>query len=443
LTIIAVSATDNGGTAVIYNNLIDYTPAPNFFGIETFSYTVSDGRTGSDTATVTINVTEVNDVPIALDDTITTIEDSETVQINVLANDTDVDTDDTLVITAIGAINNGGTAVINNNHIDYTPALNFVGSETFTYTVSDGRSGSDIATVTIEVTAVNDAPTANDDSETASEESGTIQIDVLANDEDIDVGDILTISAVSTPDNGRTAVINNNQIEYTAAPGFVGTETFTYTVSDGNGGSDTATVTMTIYLSHSNAAPNAHNDSPETLEDSPIIIDVLDNDNDPDDDSLTILAISVPVHGTAVIQGSRIKYTPDPNFHGADSFTYTVGDGEFTDVATVIITVVSVNDLPQAASDSAATQAGASIVIKVLENDNDPVEGSRLTITSVANPAHGTATTNGTTIIYKPDAGFVGAETFTYTMSDGTDSVTGTVTVTINPYQLFIPFVIK
>ncbi|MAT98453.1 MAG: hypothetical protein CL608_15015 [Anaerolineaceae bacterium] len=443
LTIIAIGTPDNSGTAVIINNQIEYTPAPNFFGVETFTYTVGDGRNGSDIATVTIEVTEVNDAPIALDDNETIEEDSETVQINVLDNDSDADTGDTLVITAIGTTDNGGTAVLNNNQIDYTPAPNFFGSETFTYTVSDGRNGSDTATVTIEVTAVNDVPTANDDSETASEESGTIQIDVLANDEDIDVGDVLTIDSVSAPDNGGTAVINNNQIEYTAATGFVGTETFTYTVSDGNGGSDTALVTMTIYVSHSNAAPNAHNDSPETLEDSPIIIDVLNNDDDPDGDSLSILSVSNPVHGTAVIQGSRIKYTPDPNFHGSDSFTYTVGDGEFTDIATVNITIVSVNDMPQAASDSAATSAGATVVIKVLDNDNDPVEGNRLTVTSVANPAHGTATTNGTTITYKPDSGFVGTETFTYTLSDGTDSVTGTVTVTVNPYQLFIPLVIK
>ena len=120
-----------------------------------------------------------------------------------------------------------------------------------------------------------------------------------------------------------------------------------------------------------------------------------------------------------------------------------MGDGEFTDVATVHITIVSVNDMPQAVLDSAATTAGVRVIIRVLDNDSDPIEGSRLTITSVANPAHGTATTNGTTITYKPNTGFVGTETFTYTLSDGTDAVTGTVTVTVNSYQLFIPIVIK
>lgn len=166
-------------------------------------------------------------------------------------------------------------------------------------------------------------------------------------------------------------------------------------------------------------------------------------DGDPDGIPLSILAVGEPLHGTAVIQGSRIKYTPEPNFYGTDSFTYTVGDGQSTDGATVTITVISVNDLPQAVSDSAVTIAGSSVVIRVLDNDSDPVENDPLTIVSVSNPAHGTATTNGTTVTYKPDSGFVGTETFTYTVSDGTDSVTGTVTVTVKPYQLFIPLVIK
>ncbi|MBK8900370.1 MAG: tandem-95 repeat protein [Anaerolineaceae bacterium] len=443
LVITLVGMPDNGGTAELNNNQIDYTPTLNFFGTETFTYTISDSQGESDTAIVTIEVTEVNDAPVALDDNETISEDSLTIQIDVLANDLDPDAADNLTVTAVSPTDHGGTAVINNNLIDYTPALNFFGTETFTYTIGDSRGGSSIATVTIEVITVNDAPTANDDNATATEESGTILIDVLANDEDVDVGDVLTITLVSTPDNGGTAVLNNDQIAYTPASGFVGTEAFTYTISDGHGGSDTAVVTLTIYVSHTNAAPNAYDDSLETLEDSSVIIDVLDNDDDPDGDSLSILNVSEAAHGTAVIQGNRIKYTPDANFHGTDSFTYTVSDGEFTDVATINITIVSVNDRPQTVADAAVTNAGSPVVICVLDNDSDPVENNRLTVVSVSNPAHGTATTNGTTVTYKPDAGFVGTETFIYTISDGTDLVTGMITITVNAYQLFIPLIIK
>ncbi|WP_420643924.1 Ig-like domain-containing protein [Candidatus Leptofilum sp.] len=441
LVIDSIGTPDNGGTAVINAGQIDYTPAANFFGTETFTYTISDGNGGSDSTTVTVTVTSENDSPTATDDSETVAEDSGTTAFDVLFNDSDEDTTDTLSIALVGTPDNGGTAVLNAGQIDYTPAANFFGTETFTYTISDGNGGSDSATVTVTVTEVNDVPTANDDSDSLLEDGGAIQIDVLANDADPDDSDILSISSVSTPDNGGTAVINNNQIEYAPAPTFIGTETFTYTISDGRGGSDSALVTITIYESNSNAAPNANSDSPETLEDSSIIIHVLDNDHDPNGDLLSILAVGEAENGTAVIQGNTIKYTPNQHFHGFDSITYTVTDGEFTDVATVYITVISVNDLPQAGLDSATTSAGASVIITVLENDTDPVEGSPLTIISVANPAHGAATINGTTITYTPDNGFVGTETFTYTVSDGTDTVTGTVVVTVNPYQLFIPLV--
>ena len=443
LSISNVGATDNGGTAVINSNQIDYTPAPDFAGTEVFTYTVGDGNGGSDTATVTITVTGSNDIPTANNDSGTVVEDSGTTQMDVLANDSDADTGDILSISFIGTPDNGGTAVENSGQIDYTPALNFVGTEVFTYTVSDGNGGSDTATVTLTITEspINDTPTANDDTDNVFEDSSTVQIDVLANDTDPDSGDVLSISSVSIPDNGGTAVINNNQIDYTPALNFVGSETFTYTISDGNGGESTATVTLNV--GGSNDAPIAQNDTPETLEDKAVLINVLSNDTDPDGDSLTISHVGNATNGTAVIQGNSIKYTPQAHFYGTDTFSYTISDGEFSDVATVTITVVSVNDLPEANFDTATGQVGSNIIIQVLENDADPVEGSSLTVVSVANPAHGTATTNGTVITYTPDSGFTGTEEFSYTISDGTSTATGTVTVTVNPYQLFIPWVIK
>ena len=440
LSIDSIGSTSSDGTAVINNNQIDYTPAANFNGSETFTYTVSDNQGSSATATVTVTVTAVNDAPVAHDDNYSVTEDSETVQLDVLTNDSDIDVDDILSLTSVSTPTNGGTAVLNNNKVDYTPAANFFGIETLTYTTRDGQANS-TATIIIKVTSVNDLPTANDDSKSIIENSGPLQINVLGNDTDADVDDTLFIASVSAPNQGGTAVVNNNQINYTATPDFVGIETFTYTVSDGHGGSDTATVTITSTVSGSNAAPQAQDDSPQTREDTSIIIHVLANDNDPDGDSLSILDIGEAAHGTAVIQGNTIKYTPAPNYYGSDSFTYTLCDGEFTDVATVHITIVSVNDLPQAGLDTSSTTATTSITIKVLDNDLDPVEGSPLSITSVANPAHGTARISGNQIIYTPDNGFLGTETFTYTLYDGTDSVTGTIRVTVNPFQLFIPLV--
>ena len=445
LIISAVGATDNDGTAVSNAGQIDYTPAPNFVGTETFTYTISDGNGGSDSATVTITVTDnpTNDTPTANADSETVVEDSGTTAIDVLDNDTDPDTGDTLIISAVGVTDNDGTAVSNAGQIDYTPAPNFVGTETFTYTLSDGNGGSDIATVTITVTEspINDNPIANDDSRSITEDSGLIQIDVLANDNDPDMANTLSIVAVGATDNGGTAVENSGQIDYTPALNFVGTETFTYTISDSNGGSDTATVSINV--GGSNDPPQAQDDARQTFEDAMITIDVLDNDTDLDGDSLTILSVNGAVNGTAVIQGNQIKYTPHPHYYGTDTFTYTMSDGEFNDTAIVTVTIVSVNDLPDAVDDSATTTAGTKVIIEPLENDIDFVEGSPLTIVSLSNPANGTITTNGTTITYTPNSGFIGVDQITYTISDGQDTVTATVSVTVNMAQLFLPIIIS
>lgn len=403
---------------------------------------IASNETGSTQSSVrSFTSFHINVGPTAVADTPTLAEDSSTTTFDVLANDSDPE-NDVLSIVSVSTTSDGGTAVLNNNQIEYTPAANFFGTETFSYTISDGEL-TDSAVITVTVTSVNDLPIANDDNASVGENNGTIQLNVLANDSDPDADDTLSLLSVGTPDNGGTAVINGSLIDYTPAADFAGIETFTYTITDGQGGTAEATVTINLQADASNSAPQAQDDTPETLEDSTLVIYVLSNDSDPENDSLSILNISTPAHGTAVVQGNTIRYKPNANFYGYDSFTYTISDGEFTDSATVNITIVSVNDLPQANQDTSATMAGQPVTIHVLANDHDMVEGSSLTVTAVHTPAHGSATTNGTTITYTPNTGFTGTETFTYTLSDGTDSVTGTITVTVTPYQIFLPLVIK
>ena len=438
LSISDVGATDNGGTAVSNAGQIDYTPALNFAGTETFTYTISDGNGGSDSATVTVTVNPVNDDPTAVDDSQSVDEDSGTTAIDVLDNDTDIDSGDVLSISDVGATDNGGTAVSNAGQIDYTPALNFAGTETFTYTVSDGNGGSDTALVTITVNPVNDDPTANDDSQSVDEDSGTTAIDVLDNDTDVDSGDVLSISVVGATDNGGTAVSNTGQIDYTPALNFAGTETFTYTVSDGNGGSDTALVTITV--NPVNDDPTAVDDSQSVDEDSgTTAIDVLDNDTDIDSgDILSISAVGATDNGgTAVSNAGQIDYTPALNFFGTETFTYTVSDGNgSSDTALVTITVNPVNDDPTANDDSQSVdEDSGTTAIDVLGNDTDIDSGDVLSISDVgATDNGGTAVSNAGQIDYTPALNFFGTETFTYTVSDGNGgSDTALVTVTVNP----------
>jgi uncharacterized repeat protein (TIGR01451 family) len=394
--------------------------------------TVTQTQTGVSCYMVT--GTAVNTAPVAMDDSASTSEDTP-VTVNVLANDSDAD-GDSLTVSAVTQPANG--SVVNNNDgtVTYTPDTGFVGQDSFTYTLSDGKGGSDTATVTVTVTeaAENTPPVAVDDSASTSEDT-PVTITVLANDSDVD-GDTLSVTAVVQPANG--SVVNNNDgtVTYTPDTGFIGQDSFTYTASDGQGGSDTATVTVTV--NGVNTAPLAVDDTTNTNEDTPVMVNVVSNDSDVDGDSLTVSGVSDPAHGSVVNNNDgTVTYTPDTNWNGQDTFTYTISDGKGgTDTATVTVTVYEVNDDPVAADDSASANEDTSVTISVLANDSD-VDGDSLTVSGVSDPAHGSVVINANgTVTYTPDTGFSGLDSFTYTISDGHE---GTDTATVWVYVTSIP----
>ena len=145
---------------VLADSTVTFTPTAKSPGPASFTYTVSDGPGGTDTGHRVVTVTPVNDAPVAVDDTATVAEDSRAHAIDVLANDTDPDTGDTLTITAVTQPANGTVVITGAGTVTYTPDANFTGTDTFTYTVTDGAVATDTATVTVTVTPVNDAPTA-------------------------------------------------------------------------------------------------------------------------------------------------------------------------------------------------------------------------------------------------------------------------------------------
>ncbi|CAM2007921.1 beta strand repeat-containing protein [Acanthopleuribacter pedis] len=451
LTVTAVGVADNGGTAVVTagGTGVDYTPAADFFGTETFTYTIGDGNGGSATATVTVTIAAGNDDPTANDDSFNATEDDPVATLAVLTNDSFApDTGETLTVTAVGATNNGGTAVpaAGGNGVDYTPAADFFGTETFTYTIGDGNGGSATATVTVTVAAANDDPTAVDDAATVAEDSSNNAVSVLTNDSFApDTGETLTITAVGAPNQGGAAVIagGGTSITYTPVADFAGTETFTYTIGDGNGGTATATVTMTV--TNSNDDPTAVDDAATVAEDSTNnAVTVLTNDSFAPDtgETLTITAVGVPDQGGAAViagGGTSITYTPVADFFGTETFTYTIDDGNGgNDTATVTMTVTGSNDPPTATDDTGTVlEDSTNTVVSVLTNDSfAPDVGETLTISAVGVPNQGGAAVisgGGTTVTYTPLANFFGTETFTYTIGDGNgggDTATVTMTVT-------------
>ncbi len=151
LTVASVTPPTNGSVLINVDQTVSYTPASNFNGSDSFTYTVIDGQGGSATATVTVTVTAVNNAPTPMDDSATTSEETA-VPIAVLSNDSDPD-GDTLTVASVTPPTNGSVLINVDQTVSYTPASNFNGSDSFTYTVIDGQGGSATATVTVTVTA--------------------------------------------------------------------------------------------------------------------------------------------------------------------------------------------------------------------------------------------------------------------------------------------------
>ena len=183
----------------------------------------------------------VNTPPVAVADSALVNQNSETNLIDVLANDTDADTDDTLTLVSATA-SAGGTVSVNDNKLTYSPKADFYGSETLTYIIKDSKDAQAEGTVTVTVNAL---PVAKADSISVMQDSASTLIDVLANDSDADTDDTLTLVSVSASAGGA-ARIASNKISYTPKAKYSGTETLTYTVKDSRGAQVQGTVSVTV-----------------------------------------------------------------------------------------------------------------------------------------------------------------------------------------------------
>jgi hypothetical protein len=410
------------GVAVCEIDVCSYKPDPDFHGTDTFRYTVTEG-TLTATATVTVTVDPVNDPPAAADDTSTTREDTATT-IKVVENDSDVDGDRLTVASNSEAAN--GVVVCDETSCTYTPHRDFHGVDSFTYTVSDSVDTA-TGTVTVTVDPVNDPPVASDDAATTAEDTATT-IKVVGNDSDVD-GDSLTVAGKTQGADGVVAC-DETSCTYTPHRDFHGTDTFTYTVGDGD---KTATATVTITVDPVNDPPAAAADTSTTAEDTAVRIEVLGNDRDVDGDPLMVAGNTPAANGDVACDDRSCSYTPHRDFHGVDSFTYTVSDGDKTAAATVTVSVDPVQDPPVAADDSVTVAEDADAArIDVVGNDSD-VDGDPLTVAGHTAAANGVVTCDDTSCTYTPHRDFHGTDTFTYTVGDGDNTATATATITVDP----------
>ncbi|MDF4465466.1 tandem-95 repeat protein [Vibrio parahaemolyticus] len=517
----------NGTVSVNPDGSVTYTPNDNYQGADSFTYIVTSGGV-SESTTVSVDVTPVNDAPVAKDDTAITDEDTP-VTIDVLPNDNDID-GDKLSIQSVSVPEAQGKVEIVDGKLVFTPAENFNGDAEITYTVTDGQL-TDEAKVTVTVIPVNDAPTIKvdavesitedavntdtvvatltvrdtdtpEDQLTVSLENNSngyfvlvgnevkltqVGVDAVNNDE-LNLKDLTISASVSdgvnpTASDSDSLVVNrvndaptvenaiadqelsedfasytidlndafkdsdselnfsvfgnsnvlvsieNGIATITPTADWNGSETLTFTATDPSGESVSQTVNFTV-------APVADivADKATVVEDTPTIIKVLGNDTFEGDDKVVSLDTNNgPANGTVSVNpDGSVTYTPNDNYHGADSFTYIVTSGGVSESTTVNVDVTPVNDAPMAKDDIATTQEDTAVTIDVLPNDSD-VDGDKLSIQSASVPeAQGKVEIVDGKLVFTPAENFNGDAEITYTVTDGALTDQATVKVTVN-----------
>ncbi len=394
----------------------------------TISASVSDGvnPTANDSDSLIVN--RVNDAPVAKDDIATTQEDTS-VTIDVLPNDSDVD-GDKLSIQSASVPEAQGKVEIVDGKLVFTPAENFHGDAEITYTLTDGAL-TDQATVNVTVNAVNDTPVVESNlaDQTLAEDFTPYTIDLNTAFSDVDNVDGELTFSVSGNSNVVVS-IENGIATISPTADWNGSETLTFTATDPSGESVSQTVDFTV-------APvvDIKADSTNVVEDTPTIINVLGNDTFEGDGKVVSLDTNNgPANGTVSVNpDGSVTYSPNDNYHGADSFTYIVTSGGVSESTTVNVDVTPVNDVPVAKDDTATTQEDTAVTIDVLPNDTD-IDGDTLRIDSASVPSdQGTVEIVDGKLVFTPAENFNGNAEITYTVTDGQLTDEAKVTVTVNP----------
>jgi len=463
ITVTTIVSTTGGGTVAINGNgTVNYTPAPNFNGIDTVIYTACDNGLPlpalcvNDTLFVTVN--PINDTPSQGNETLVVDEDAGPTT-SVILTTNNVDPDGTpITVTTIVSTTGGGTVIINGNGtVNYTPAPNFNGIDTVIYTACDNGLPLPAVcvndTLFVTVNPINDAPSQGNETLTVNEDAGpTTSGNLTTNNVDPDGTPITVTTIVSTTGGGTVTINGNGTVNYTPAPNFNGIDTVIYTACDNGLPLPALCVNDTLFVTVNpiNDTPSQGNETLVVTEDAgPTTSVILTTNNvDPDGTPITVTTIvSTTGGGTVTINGNgTVNYTPAPNFNGIDTVIYTACDNGLPLPAvcvndTLFVTVNPINDTPSQGNETLTVNedAGATTTIDLTTNNIDP-DGTPITVTTiVSTTGGGTVTINGNgTVNYTPAPNFNGIDTVIYTACDNglplpALCVNDTLFVTVNP----------
>jgi hypothetical protein len=415
VTYTVVTAPGKGTLTGILPNLT-YRPTANANGADSFTYRASDGSLNSSTVTVNILISPVNDAPLANSTSLTTNEDTNLAFV-LSASDPE---GSALTYTILSAPAKG-TLTGTPPNLTYRPAANVSGSDSLTFKVSDGDLESGTATVSVSITAVNDAPVANSGSATTAEDT-PVPATLWASDVE---GSSLTYSIVTPPTKGTLSGTPPNLV-YTPAPNANGTDAFVFRVNDGTANS--ANANFSILITAVNDAPVANAASLTTSVNNATAVTL--SGADVDGDPLTYTILSQPTKGTLAGTAPNLTYTPGTGITGSDSFTFKVNDGTVdSGTATVNLSIVVGNAVPTALAQSVTATEDTAKTITLAGTDP---EGSPLTYAVVNQPTKGTLSGTPPNLTYTPQLNYSGADSFTFRVNDGAaNSANATVTINV------------
>ena len=416
----SVSDNASNGNATLLGSTFTYVPHTNFNGTDSFVALVSDG-TASDTLTVSVTVTAVNDNPvISIDSTLTTDEDNNSTLSFSLS-----DVEDSELTLSVESQATNGTVSIDGSNVIYAPDADYNGSDSFVVSTTDSNSATVTQTITVTVNSVNDVPTISIDSTLTTDEDNNSTLSFSLSDvEDSE----LTLSVESQATNGTVSIDGSNVI-YAPDADYNGSDSFVVSTTDSNSATVTQTITVTV---------NSVNDVPTISIDSTLTTDEDNNStlsfslSDVEDSELTLAVESQATNGTVSIDGSNVIYAPDADYNGSDSFVVSTTDSNSATVTqTITVTVNSVNDVPTISIDSTLTTDEDNN--STLSFSLSDVEDSELTLAVESQATNGTVSIDGSNVIYAPDADYNGSDSFVVSTTDSNSAtVTQTITVTVN-----------
>ncbi|HCE2905539.1 TPA: tandem-95 repeat protein, partial [Vibrio parahaemolyticus] len=426
----------NGTVSVNPDGSVTYTPNDNYHGTDSFTYIVTSGGV-SESTTVNVDVTPVNDAPVAKDDIATTQEDTA-VTIDVLTNDTDVD-GDKLSIESASVPKEQGTVEVVDGKLVFTPAENFNGDAEITYTVTDGEL-TDEAKVTVTVNPVNDAPIIKVDAVESITEDAVSTDTVVAT---------LTVRDTDTPEDQLTVSLENNSNGYFVLVGDevkltqagvdavnndeLNLKDLTISASVSDGVNPTANDSDSLIVNRVNDAPTVENAIADQVLSEDFDTYTIDlNEVFKDTDS----SLEFSVSGNNSIQISIVNgvatISPTADWNGSETLTFTATDPSGESVSqTVNFTVAPVADI---VADKATVVEDTPTIIKVLGNDTFEGTDKVVSLDTNNGPANGTVSVNPDgSVTYTPNDNYHGTDSFTYIVTSGGVSESTTVSVDVTP----------